>query len=129
MKFIAQINKLLPYFKKPSDINSFDNILVVSNSGLGDTILSTPSIVSLRNSFPDINITFMVNKKMFSTRDLLNGDNFQLIEAGSVQALVDAISFYLDGNNLNHDRSFIIKHYSKAVMSKKIVHLYHLLLA
>ena len=26
MKLIAQINKLLPYFKKPSDINSFDNI-------------------------------------------------------------------------------------------------------
>ena len=64
-----------------------------------------------------------------STRDLLNGDNFQLIEAGSVLALVDAISFYLDGNNLNHDRSFIVNHYSKAVMSKKIVHLYHLLLA
>jgi glycosyltransferase involved in cell wall biosynthesis len=64
-----------------------------------------------------------------STRDLLNGDNFQLIEAGSVLALVDAISFYLDGKNLNHDRSFIVNHYSKAVMSKKIVHLYHLLLA
>jgi len=129
MKLITQINKLLPYLKKPSNINTFHNVLVVSNTGLGDTILSTPAIISLRNSFPEINITFMVNKKMFSTRDLLNGDNFQLIEAGSVQALVDAISFYLDGNNLNHDRSFIIKHYSKAVMSKKIVHLYHLLLA
>ena len=129
MKLITQINKLLPYLKKPSNINTFHNVLVVSNTGLGDTILSTPAIISLRNSFPEINITFMVNKKMFSTRDLLNGDNFQLIEAGSVQALVDAISFYLDGNNINYDRSFIVNHYSKAVMSKKIVHLYHLLLA
>ncbi len=83
MKFIAQINKLLPYFKKPSDINSFDNILVVSNSGLGDTILSTPSIVSLRNSFPDINITFMVNKKIFPLFDGFEFvDSFVLYSSG-----------------------------------------------
>ena len=83
MKLIAQINKLLPYFKKPSDINSFNNILVVSNSGLGDTILSTPSIVSLRNSFPDINITFMVNKKMFPLFDGFEFvDSFVLYSSG-----------------------------------------------
>jgi len=83
MKFIAQINKLLPYFKKPSDINSFDNILVVSNSGLGDTILSTPSIVSLRNSFPDINIIFMVNKKIFPLFDGFEFvDSFVLYSSG-----------------------------------------------
>ena len=83
MKFIAQINKLLPYFKKPSDINSFDNILVVSNSGLGDTILSTPSIVSLRNSFPDVNITFMVNKKIFPLFDGFEFvDSFVLYSSG-----------------------------------------------
>jgi len=83
MKFIAQINKLLPYFKKPSDINSFDNILVVSNSGLGDTILSTPSIVSLRKSFPDINITFMVNKKIFPLFDGFEFvDSFVLYSSG-----------------------------------------------
>ena len=83
MKLIAQINKLLPYFKKPSDTNSFDNILVVSNSGLGDTILSTPSIVSLRNSFPDINITFMVNKKMFPLFDGFEFvDSFVLYSSG-----------------------------------------------
>ena len=69
MKLITQINKLLPYLKKPSDINTFHNVLVVSNTGLGDTILSTPAIISLRNSFPDINITFMVNKKMFPLFD------------------------------------------------------------
>ncbi len=69
MKLITQINKLLPYLKKPSDINTFHNVLVVSNTGLGDTILFTPAIISLRNSFPDINITFMVNKKMFPLFD------------------------------------------------------------
>tara|TARA_B110000008_G_scaffold174458_1_gene174101 strand:- start:8759 stop:9820 length:1062 start_codon:yes stop_codon:yes gene_type:complete len=65
MKLIAQINKLLVSYKKPSDKNSFKNILVVSNSGLGDTILSTPSIISLRKSFPNVNVTFLVNKKIF----------------------------------------------------------------
>ena len=46
MKLMAQINRLLPYLKKPSDMSTLNNVLVVSNSGLGDTILSTPSIVS-----------------------------------------------------------------------------------
>ena len=65
MKLIAQINKVIVNFKKSADKNSFKNILVVSNSGLGDTILSTPAIISLRKSFPDINITFLLNKKVF----------------------------------------------------------------
>ena len=65
MKLIAQINKILPYFKKPSDISVFHNILVVSNTGLGDTLLSTPAIISLRRSFPTLNITFLIHKKMF----------------------------------------------------------------
>lgn len=65
MKLIAQINKLVVNYKKPSDKKSFKNILVVSNSGLGDTILSTPAIISLRKSFPELNITFMVHKNFF----------------------------------------------------------------
>ena len=65
MKILEQVNKILPFFKKPSEIDSFKNVLVVSNTGLGDTLLSTPSIVSLRKSFPEIRITFLINKKMF----------------------------------------------------------------
>ena len=65
MKLIAQINKLIVRYKKPSDKNSFKNILVVSNTGLGDTILSTPAIITLRQSFPEVNITFLVHKTIF----------------------------------------------------------------
>ena len=83
MKLLAKINQFLPRFKKPSDPSAFKNILVVSNSGLGDTILSTPAIVSLRKSFPDINITFMVNKKI---HPLFKGfeyvDDFVLYSSG-----------------------------------------------
>jgi len=83
MKLITQINKLLPYLKKPSNINTFHNVLVVSNTGLGDTILSTPAIISLRNSFPEINITFMVNKKMFPLFDGFEFvDSFVLYSSG-----------------------------------------------
>ena len=83
MKLITQINKLLPYLKTPSDINTFHNVLVVSNTGLGDTILSTPAIISLRNSFPDISITFMVNKKMFPLFDGFEFvDSFVLYSSG-----------------------------------------------
>ncbi|MCH9646135.1 MAG: glycosyltransferase family 9 protein [Proteobacteria bacterium] len=65
MKLLEKINRFLPLFKKASDLKSFNNVLVVSNSGLGDTILSTPAIVSLRQSFPNLNITFMVHIKMY----------------------------------------------------------------
>ena len=69
MKVISQINKILPYFKKTSNICAFKNILVVSNTGLGDTLLSTPAIMSLRRSFPDIKITFLINKKIYPLFD------------------------------------------------------------
>ena len=65
MKLFEKINRFLPLFKKAPDLKRFTNILVVSNSGLGDTILSTPAIVSLRQSFPNIHITFMVHKKIY----------------------------------------------------------------
>jgi glycosyltransferase involved in cell wall biosynthesis len=63
-----------------------------------------------------------------STRDLFNGDNFQLINERNIVSLVEAVSFYLDGNNSNYDRSFIVNNFSKAVMTKKIVQLYKLIL-
>ena len=88
MKLLEQINKFVPYFKKLSDVNAFRNILVVSNTGLGDTILSTPSIVSLRKSFPEIRITFLINKKMFP---LFKGfefiDDFVLYSSGFLSQL------------------------------------------
>lgn len=83
MKFIAQINKLLVSYKKPSDKNAFKNILVVSNSGLGDTVLSTPAIISLRQSFPEINITFMVHKKTFPLfKEFEYVDSFLIYSSG-----------------------------------------------
>lgn len=48
----------------------FSKVLVVSNTALGDVILSTPAILSLRKSFPDLEITLMVNKNVYS---FLNG--------------------------------------------------------
>jgi ADP-heptose:LPS heptosyltransferase len=65
MKFLTVINKYIKRLKKKSDLEKFKNILVVSNSGLGDTLLSTPAIKSLRMSFPEINITFLINRKMY----------------------------------------------------------------
>ena len=83
MKFLEKINRLLPRFKKPSNPNVFKNILVVSNSGLGDTILSTPAILSLRKSFPETHITFMVNKNIFPLfKGLEYVDDFVLYSSG-----------------------------------------------
>lgn len=69
MKILPFINKLLIHLKKPHDITKFNNLLVVSNTGLGDTLLSTPAIKSLRKSFPEQKIIFLVNKKMSTLFD------------------------------------------------------------
>ena len=85
MKILEQVNKILPFFMKPSDIDSFKNILVVSNTGLGDTLLSTPAIVSLRKSFPEISLTFLINKKMFPLFDRFEFiDDFILYSSGFI---------------------------------------------
>ena len=85
MKILEQVNKILPFLKKPSEIDSFKNILVVSNTGLGDTLLSTPSIVSLRKSFPEISLTFLINKKMFPLFDGFEFiDDFILYSSGFI---------------------------------------------
>lgn len=42
------------------------NILLVSNTALGDTILSTPAIKSVRLKFPKATITLMVSKRLYS---------------------------------------------------------------
>ena len=65
MKIIKYINKILPFFKKKNDKENFKNVLVVSNTGIGDTILGMPAIKTLRKSFPQLDITFLVNKKMY----------------------------------------------------------------
>lgn len=83
MKIIKYINKILPLVKKKSDLTKFKNILVVSNTGLGDTVLGTPAMKTLRKSFPEINITFLVNRKMFplfSDYDFI--DDYLLYETG-----------------------------------------------
>ena len=83
MNFLFKINKLLPYFKKKSNLQCLKKILVVSNTGLGDTILSTPAIITLKKSFPDKHITFMVHKKMFPLfKDFEYVDDFEIYRSG-----------------------------------------------
>jgi len=88
LKILSVINKNIISLKAPSDINEFENILVVSNSGLGDTLLSTPAIISLRKSFPEKKITFLVNKKMFPLfKDFEFVDSIVLYSSGFFQQL------------------------------------------
>lgn len=65
MKLLDPINQLLIRFKPKSDKTCFKNILVVSNTALGDTILSTPAIKTIKKSFPDVKSIFLVNKKTY----------------------------------------------------------------
>lgn len=65
-KIIKLCNSILFKLRKPKQTTvALKHILIVSNTALGDTILSTPVIKSIRKSFPDVYITFMVNKAFY----------------------------------------------------------------
>lgn len=66
MKLLNLINKAIFSHRKNLSDHSLGKVLVVSNTGFGDTLLSTPAIKSLRKSFPKQEITFLVNKKFFT---------------------------------------------------------------
>jgi ADP-heptose:LPS heptosyltransferase len=65
-KLIKLYNKIFINFRDKKPQIPLKKVLVVSNTALGDTILSTPSIKTLRDSFPNIYIEFLVNKKIYS---------------------------------------------------------------
>ena len=63
---IKLLNKILFRIRKKQESTQvLKKILVVSNTALGDTILSTPVIKTLRKNFPNIYIAFMVNKDVY----------------------------------------------------------------
>lgn len=66
MKILKYINKILPFKKQKLKLNEIKSVLVVSNTGFGDTLLSTPSIKTLRKSFPKLDITFLVNHNFYT---------------------------------------------------------------
>jgi ADP-heptose:LPS heptosyltransferase len=67
MKLLDSVNKILFHFqKKKQHDTQLGKVLVVSNTGFGDTILSTPAVKSLSKSFPNAKIFFLVNKKYLS---------------------------------------------------------------
>ena len=63
MKLLDSINKFVFSKRKKQGDSLLGPVLVVSNTGFGDTILSTPAIKSLRKSFLNETIIFLVNKK------------------------------------------------------------------
>ncbi len=65
-KIINLLNKILfKIRKKQNHTKELKKIIIVSNTALGDTILSTPVIKTLRKSFPNIYIAFMINKNTY----------------------------------------------------------------
>ena len=67
MKLLNYVNKLLFSFQREIQNDSYlGKVLVVSNTGFGDTILSSPAIKSLRKSFQNNQIIFLVNRRYSS---------------------------------------------------------------
>jgi len=63
-----------------------------------------------------------------STRDLLDSNNFQLVDTNSSFALVKGVSYYLDGDKIEKIESLIEDRFSLDFMSKRIVDIYNQLL-
>lgn len=65
-KLINLFNKILFKIRaKKKEPKTMERILIVSNTALGDTILSTPVIKTLKKNFPAVHITLMVNKNVY----------------------------------------------------------------
>ena len=112
--------RILGYIKKVPDLlESLDIFVLCSDSKEGVPQSVIQALLMNKN---------VVATDCGSTKDLSDGDNFQLINAGSLPNLVEAVSFYIDGNNSNYDRSYIVNNFSKNVMTKKIIKLYNLIL-
>lgn len=69
-KLIKLYNKFFINTRIRKESIPLKKVLVVSNTALGDTILSTPAIKTLRKSFPNIFIELLVNKPVYK---LFNG--------------------------------------------------------
>ncbi|WP_108064196.1 glycosyltransferase family 9 protein [Poseidonibacter lekithochrous] len=69
-KLIKLYNKFFINSRDKKKFVPLNKVLVVSNTALGDTILSTPAIKTLRKSFPNIYIELLVNKPIYK---LFNG--------------------------------------------------------
>ena len=63
MKLLNSVNKLLFSYRRKIGSHDLGNVLVVSNTGFGDTLLSSPAIKTLRQSFLNQKIIFLLNKK------------------------------------------------------------------
>jgi len=69
----------------------------------------------------------IVSSDTGSTRDLFN-NNFQLIQKGSTEALVNGVSIYLDNINEVSTRKYMMENFSSSVMVKKIMNAYEKIL-
>jgi glycosyltransferase involved in cell wall biosynthesis len=112
--------RILGYVKKVPDLlQALDIFVLCSDSKEGVPQSVIQALLMNKN---------VVATNCGSTKDLLNEDNFQLINTKSLSNLIEAVSFFIEGNNSNYDRSFIVNNFSKSVMAKKVVKLYNLIL-
>jgi glycosyltransferase involved in cell wall biosynthesis len=70
----------------------------------------------------------VVSSDSGSTRDLLHNGNFQLVEKGSKEALINGVSIFLENNNVVSTRKHMIENFSSSVMVKKIMNSYEKIL-
>lgn len=65
-KIIKLYNKIMINFRNKAEPIKMEKVLVVSNTALGDLLLSTPAIKSLKKSFPNISIDLMINRNLLN---------------------------------------------------------------
>ncbi len=68
---------------KPTKLENIENIILFSNTALGDTLMSTPAIIQTRKAFPQAKITLFIAKKIYPLfRDYEYVDNFLIYNKG-----------------------------------------------
>jgi len=90
VKFLELMNNMIYKYKKNSFSKkplSMKNVLAVSNTGFGDTILSIPAIKTLKKNF-NINLTLMIRKQFLPLfENVKYVDNFIFYKNGIINQL------------------------------------------
>ncbi|WP_104721364.1 glycosyltransferase family 9 protein [Helicobacter mesocricetorum] len=73
----------LTKLSEPTKLEGIQNIILFSNTALGDTLMSTPAIIQTKKAFPQAKITLFIAKKIYPLfRDYEYIDNFLLYDKG-----------------------------------------------
>ena len=125
-------------FNLINDLNISENVRLLGHVSNVPEFLSALDIFVLssdsKEGVPQSVMQALLMKKLVvatncgSTKDLMNKNNFILAKTNSVSSLTNGVSYFIKNQFKDYDRDFIVRNFSKKIMTEKILAIYKLLL-